>query len=444
MGLTISFVKGRGHIRHNNRDIITPNVDTERTPTNITYKKQTLEDAYHYLFDAELKRYNKGKKPCRQIPDYMTHIKNSKNGEKLFYENVIQFGDMFSCGTGTKNFELAQTMLDEYMRGFEERNPNIYVFNAVMHNDEKTPHIHLSYIPVATGYKKGLQVRNSLDKALKQQGIEGNTSKTNNSTLNWQKREKKVMEDILHAHGLEKAKEKGVKRKRISTEEYKTIAEQVRNEVKEIPKQIETAPFAMNKNRVSVDKKDLENLEKRAKLSLVHEKATRETEKDIQEIKKDLKTKLANAQLREEVALHREMSAEEKKKTYEILAEQQKDLNIICKSLESENDALKSQISRLKGNIDHTIEKEIQRQTEPLTNEIRDLNKHIKVLGNQNEQLTKENLFLREENKKLTSTIKELVKAIKDSLSIKNLSPLRKIMQKLSPIKDEKNTQQNR
>ena len=43
MGKTISFAKGKGNIRHNNRDFFTDNIDRDRTPNNITYVKQDLE-----------------------------------------------------------------------------------------------------------------------------------------------------------------------------------------------------------------------------------------------------------------------------------------------------------------------------------------------------------------------------------------------------------------
>ena len=42
-----------------------------------------------------------------------------------------------------------------------ERNPNLKMFNAVIHLDEETPHLHLDYIPFAE-YQKGLKKRNSL------------------------------------------------------------------------------------------------------------------------------------------------------------------------------------------------------------------------------------------------------------------------------------------
>lgn len=42
----------------------------------------------------------------------------------------MQFGDLHDCGVGSENWETAKTMLDEYMREFEKRNPNLKVFNA--------------------------------------------------------------------------------------------------------------------------------------------------------------------------------------------------------------------------------------------------------------------------------------------------------------------------
>lgn len=38
-----------------------------------------------------------------------------------------------------KNGELGKVILDEYMKGFQERNPNLYVFSAHLHMDEQTP-----------------------------------------------------------------------------------------------------------------------------------------------------------------------------------------------------------------------------------------------------------------------------------------------------------------
>lgn len=53
----------------------------------------------------------------------------------------------------------------------EKRNPNLELIGAYIHSDEATIHAHLDYIPVATGYKKGLVIQNGLVKALDQQGF---------------------------------------------------------------------------------------------------------------------------------------------------------------------------------------------------------------------------------------------------------------------------------
>ena len=41
------------------------------------------------------------------------------------------------------------------MNGFAERNPNLKVFNAIMHLDEETPHLQIDYVPFSTGNKRG-------------------------------------------------------------------------------------------------------------------------------------------------------------------------------------------------------------------------------------------------------------------------------------------------
>ncbi|MCR6820496.1 plasmid recombination protein [Bacillus thuringiensis] len=43
------------------------------------------------------------------------------------------------------------------------------VYNAVIHNDEASPHMHLNFVPVASGYKRGLEKQVSFDRAITQQ-----------------------------------------------------------------------------------------------------------------------------------------------------------------------------------------------------------------------------------------------------------------------------------
>lgn len=227
MGKTISFVKGKGSISHNNRDFIAENVDRERTAWNVEYIKQPIREAYDQLFGEAIAEYNaKQKRKDRQVTDYLNDIKNSSNGEKQFYEIVVQIGKkddtgvLDSEGNLSVDAKTASEILDEYARSFQERNPNLYLFNAVLHMDEATPHLHLDYIPVAHGYKTKMHTRNSLTKAIQEMGIAPAVSKTDNETVHWQEREREYLKGLCLERGIE-AEILGVKRDNYTIPEYK-------------------------------------------------------------------------------------------------------------------------------------------------------------------------------------------------------------------------------
>ncbi len=59
---TISFVKGKGNLNHNNREFIAKNVDKEKTKDNVEVKHEKLEDAYQKCFGDAIAEYNKTQK----------------------------------------------------------------------------------------------------------------------------------------------------------------------------------------------------------------------------------------------------------------------------------------------------------------------------------------------------------------------------------------------
>ncbi len=268
-------MKGKGSLAHNNREFIADNVDSDRTKYNIYYKQESLETAYTNCFAEAIENYNaKQKRKDRHINGvggYMEKIKNSGNGEKLFYETVVQVGNIYDSAIGTEQGELCKTILDEYMKAFEERNPNLYVFNAVMHNDECTPHLHIDYIPLGREYKQGLMVRNSLDRAFKQQGIDRKANKFENSTIAWEQREKTALETVMNRHGVERAAETGLHRKNQSVEQFKATVQDTDNRLQQLPQQIEFKPAMFNKEKAVVNTADLKKIEEKAKLLTIKE-----------------------------------------------------------------------------------------------------------------------------------------------------------------------------
>lgn len=236
--VSLTFRVDKGVLEHNNRDFIAKNVVRERVPDNITYKKENLREKYHELFDDALKEYNANIRADRRIPDYYSHIEKSKQ-EKLFSEIVVQIGEKDNCGIDAEHFEEAKKMLDEYMKAFEERNPNMKVFNAVMHLDEATPHLHIDFVPVCHNQTRGLSTRVSLKKALEEQGFSAKSKKLS-EWQGWAEAEKKQLNEILRKHGFSQAI-KGAHYAHMSVDEYKESRKELEklnkhiNELKQKP-----------------------------------------------------------------------------------------------------------------------------------------------------------------------------------------------------------------
>ncbi len=269
--LSLTVRVDSGVLEHNNRNFIAKNVDKDRIQFNIVYKQENVEDKYHELFDKALNEYNsKQKRADRMITDYLQHIKNSKQ-EQPFYEAIIQIGDMNTCGVKTPNYEVAQQMLDEYMKSFEKRNPNLKVFNAVMHLDEATPHLHIDFVPICHSPNRGLPVRVSLKGALKEQGTSGKNSKETDRQV-WAVSEKNILRGILKIHNFIQD-DKHVHRAHMDVDEYKEYAQTIQkmnehiNVLKQKPTEdLTSEEIAMIKNQNDFMRSEIEKRNEQLKI----------------------------------------------------------------------------------------------------------------------------------------------------------------------------------
>ena len=205
---------GKGSLNHNSRKFHAKNTDPKRTHWNVEYCNEDIKDVYHELFDEALKRYNdKQTRKDRKIDDYYEKIRSGKQ-EKLFHEVIIQIGDKDNMGSETVEGQLAAKVLDEYMKGFQERNPTLRVFAAHLHLDEATPHLHIDFIPYVTGSKRGLDTRVSLKQALSVLGFKGGT-RMETELNQWVAAEKEQLASIMLEHGIE-WEQKGTHEKHLS------------------------------------------------------------------------------------------------------------------------------------------------------------------------------------------------------------------------------------
>ena len=219
MKRTISAMVGKGSVNHNSRKFKAENVDPSRTHLNIDYCNENIKEVYHQLFDEALKRYNdKQTRADRKIKNYYEKICNSKQ-EKPFHEIILQIGNKEDMSAESENGVLAKQVLDEYYKGFQERNPQLKVFTVHLHMDEATPHLHIDFVPFITGSKRGLDTRVSLKQALSAQGFKGGT-RENTEWNQWIQSEKEQLSAVMERHGIE-WEHKGIHEKHLSVLDYK-------------------------------------------------------------------------------------------------------------------------------------------------------------------------------------------------------------------------------
>lgn len=219
MKRTISAMVGKGSVNHNSRKFKAENVDAERSHFNVDYCNENIKKVYHELFDEALARYNtKQTRADRKIANYYEKIRSSKQ-EKPFHELILQIGDKENMGAESENGQLAKQVLDAYYRGFQAKNPNLYVFSAHLHMDEATPHLHIDFVPFTTGSKRGLDTRVSLKQALAAQGFKGG-SRSETEWNQWVQSEKKQLAAVMERYGIE-WEQKGSHEKHLSVLDYK-------------------------------------------------------------------------------------------------------------------------------------------------------------------------------------------------------------------------------
>ena len=256
---SISFKKEtkKTSISHNNRTLdeeqqkskYHKHINFEKSNENVYLVQTPIKEKYDELFGEAVEKFNaKQKRADRKIDDYYAKVRKDKKLEPQ-REFIIQVGDIDDYrltkddGSPTgltkeqieRNKQIANDILKSYFKDFQERNPNLPIYNAVIHNDEASPHMHLNVIPVASGYKRGMEKQCSFNKALKQQGIA--FDKENNRALwnNFRNQEVESIERLMNEHGWER-KEVGTTNIK-DIHEYKAIKEYER--VKELANQLE-------------------------------------------------------------------------------------------------------------------------------------------------------------------------------------------------------------
>ena len=146
---------------------------------------------------------------------------------------------------------------DFELPSFEERNPNFAVACSVMHNDEwhGTPHLHIDFVPIGEGYKKGPEKQLGFVRALACMGYTDRIT----AFYEWRDKERQILKDICNCYGIE----------------TKTKAEEQANY------RGETLPVDVYSNAVRDAKADAEVIKESAKIEAKHIRKEAESEAEI-------------------------------------------------------------------------------------------------------------------------------------------------------------------
>lgn len=217
--ITVSVHNGTKVSRaHNvrNRKVTDKEPHIDKNGWYAVWHDEPLRDAYKRLFGKAQEEFNlKQTRNDRRVVDYLSAVKKSAK-QHAVYETIITLGNVDEHPEPHESYEILQQVYGEWKMKY----PNLAVVGAYFHADEKgAPHLHIDYIPVAHGYKKGMAVQNGLVKAFGEMGFILKGKDT--AQVQWQRDLKSKVTELAQERGF-KVVEPTVKRKKhIETAFYK-------------------------------------------------------------------------------------------------------------------------------------------------------------------------------------------------------------------------------
>ena len=215
---------------------------------------------------------------------------------------------------------------DFELPSFEERNPNFAVACSVMHNDEwhGTPHLHIDFVPIGEGYKKGPEKQLGFERALACMGYTDRIT----AFYEWRDKERQILKDICNCYGIE----------------TKTKAEE------QADYRGETLPVDVYSNAMRDAKADAEVIKESAKIAAKHIRKEAESQADEMrtQAQKTLDTANSKAQ---EITATAEKKAEVLRSENNQLTAENDTLRKDKESYSKKNDDLGKQIALKSGLI---------------------------------------------------------------------------------------------
>jgi plasmid recombination enzyme len=301
--ITVSFVVGsnkhaintkeklkkiNNHNHRNFKKSYNEDLDLTRSKDNIILIgskdiAKDIEKLYKTEFDEAVYNYNsKQKRADRKIINYLDKV-SEDNKKNVAVEMILQMGDKEDWQNAS--LEDKKKMAEVFKKGLEVlESKGLRVGNAVIHLDEASPHCHIVAVPIAYGFKTGMEKQVSAKAVLEKKKLYELRKELDEKLINEYNK--------VYDKDLVKREEKGIIDKHLDPMEYKEVKPILDELIKTVDKNIVLEEIKENlkdKEKEIKEVKDSINYNNTLKEKLVADAETKE--KEIAELKAILEEK---------------------------------------------------------------------------------------------------------------------------------------------------------
>lgn len=416
--ITVSFVVGsnkhaiqnkeklkkiNNHNHRNFKKSYNEDLDLSRSKDNIILVgskdiAKDIEKLYKEEFDEAVYNYNqKQKRADRKIINYLDKV-SEDNKKNVAVEMILQLGDKEDWQN--VNLEDKKKMAEVFKKGLEVlESKGLKIGNAVIHLDEASPHCHIVAVPIAYGFKTGMEKQVSAKAVLEKKKLYELRKELDTKLIDEYNK--------VYDKELVKREEKGIIDKHLDPSEYKEVKPIVDELVKTVDKNIALAQVKENLSNKDKEIKELkEKINNRDEKILEYKTSVRNNNEDIEKAKEEAEKKEKEKEEAEAILLQKQKALEEarrnavnidnlimaeKKKKQELTEKQQEieRLNNSYKEMEVKFEAEKEEIKK---NIDEIIEKKTIEEAK-----LKEKEKELQELKNNGAKVDE---FIRQEKEK--------------------------------------------
>lgn len=413
--ITVSFVVGsnkhaintkeklkkiNNHNHRNFKKSYNEDLDLTRSKDNIILVgtkniSKDIEKLYKDEFDEAVYNYNqKQKRNDRKIVNYLDKVSEDEK-KNVAVEMILQLGDREDWQN--VSLEDKKKMEQVFKKGLEVlESKGLKIGNAVIHLDEASPHCHIVAVPIAKGFKTGMEKQVSAKAVLEKKKLYELRKELDTKLIDEYNK--------VYDKDLVKREEKGIIDKHLDPMEYKEVKPIVDELIKTVDK---NTVLTKVKENLSNKDKEIKELKEKAiskdEKILEYNNFIKSSDEDIEKAKKEAEEKEKEKEEAEAIVKAKTKELEEarrnainidnlimeEKKKKQQLTEKQEEIEKLNNNYKELQEKIETEREEIKKNIDKIIE-EKEKEEAVLKEKEEELQQLRKNKANTDEAIEKE------------------------------------------------------